>query len=149
MNVLMVCSNGGHLRRLLLLRPWWERHHRRWVTFRKPDAVSQLAEEDVVWASHPVTRNVPNAIKNLGLAWRVLRKRRPDVVISTGAGVAVPFFIVARLLRIPTVFLEGSHRVGSRSLTGRLCYPVTDLFLLQSEQQRRIYPRGVVVGHVL
>lgn len=149
MRMLLVCSSGGHLSRLFALRPWWIRHERRWVSFRKPDVVSLLEGETVAWAAHPVTRNLPNALRNLRLAWNTLRGFRPDVVISSGAGVAVPFFAVARMLRIPTVYLEAYERVETASLAGRLCYPISDLFLLQWEEQRRMYPRGRVVGQLL
>jgi UDP-N-acetylglucosamine:LPS N-acetylglucosamine transferase len=149
MKVTLVCSSGGHLAQLYRLEPWWRRHQRTWVTFRTPDAVSLLEGEQSVWAFHPTTRNLPNLLRNLRLAWKLLRRDRPDVVVSDGAGVALPFFLVARILRIRTVYLEVYDRIDDPSLTGRLCYPLSDLFLLQWEEQRRSYPRGVVIGAVL
>lgn len=147
--VLLVCSSGGHLAQLHRLDTWWRRHPRLWVTFDTADARSLLASEDVVWAHHPTTRNLPNAARNLLLAWRLVRRHRPRVVVSDGAGVAVPFFAVARLLGIPTVYLEVYDRIDSRTMTGRLCQPLSDLFLLQWEEQRNVYGSGVVVGRVL
>jgi UDP-N-acetylglucosamine:LPS N-acetylglucosamine transferase len=149
MKVMLVCSSGGHLAQLYRLEPWWRRHQRTWVTFRTPDAVSLLEGERNVWAFHPTTRNLPNLLRNLRLAWKLLRRDRPDVVVSDGAGVALPFFVVARILWIRTVYLEVYDRIDDPSLTGRLCYPLSDLFLLQWEEQRRSYPRGVVIGAVL
>jgi UDP-N-acetylglucosamine:LPS N-acetylglucosamine transferase len=150
MKVTLVCSSGGHLAQLHQLEPWWRRHDRTWVTFRTPDAESLLAgQEIVVWAHHPTTRNIPNLLRNLQLAWRVLRSDRPDLVVSDGAGVALPFFLVARMLRIKTVYVEVYDRIDEPSLTGRLCYPLSDLFVLQWEEQRRAYPRGVVIGALL
>lgn len=92
---------------------------------------------------------MPNAVRNLRLARRVLSRYRPDLVVSNGAGVALPFFLVARAMGIRTVFIEAIERVESRSLTGRLCYPLSDLFLLQWEEQRALYPRGIVIGRLL
>lgn len=131
------------------LKPWWSKHERVWVTFEKPDSVSVLADEHVVWAFHPTTRNVPNTLRNLRLAWQCLRREHPDVIVSSGAGVAFPFFVIGRMLRIPTVYLEVYDRIDSATLTGRLCQPMSDLFLLQWEEQRGMYPRGLVVGRVL
>jgi hypothetical protein len=34
-------------------------------------------------------------------------------------------------------------------VTGRVCQPVTDLFLLQRPEQQRQYRRGIVVGKIL
>lgn len=148
MRVLLVGSSGGHLAQMMCLRPWWEQHERRWVTFPTDDAVSKLEGEHVTWAHHPTTRNIPNLVRNTGLAHRVLRSFRPDVVVSTGAGVAVPFFWLAKLRRTTSVYLEVYDRIDTSTLTGRLCRPVTDLFLVQWEEQRRLYPRSVLLGPV-
>jgi UDP-N-acetylglucosamine:LPS N-acetylglucosamine transferase len=148
MRILFVASSGGHLDQLIQLRPWWQEHEREWVTFDLPDARSALTGETCRWAHHPTTRNAPNALRNAVLAWRLLREYRPDVVISDGAGVAVPFFVLARLLAVRTVYLEVYDRVDLATLTGRLCSPFTDAFLLQWERQRSTYPQGVVVGRV-
>lgn len=146
MNVALVCSSGGHLAQLYNLESWWRSQRRFWVTFRKPDAISLLDGEDVEWAHHPTTRNIPNMLRNGRLAWRLLRRRRPDLVVSDGAGVAFPFFLVAMLLGIPTVYVEVYDRI---TLTGRLCYRLSNLFLLQWEEQKRIYQRGIVIGPLL
>jgi UDP-N-acetylglucosamine:LPS N-acetylglucosamine transferase len=147
--VLLVCSTGGHLTQLLRLKPWWERHDRTWVTFDKADARSHLAGERTVWAHHPTTRNVPNALRNLVLARKVLRDERPDVIVSDGAGVAVPFFWMARRMGIATVYVEVFDRVESPTLTGRMCRPVTDLFCVQWPEQQRHYEGSVVIGPLL
>jgi beta-1,4-N-acetylglucosaminyltransferase len=149
MRVLLVSSSGGHLIQLHNLKPWWERHDHLWVTFEKLDSTSLLAGERVAWAHHPTTRNLRNLVRNLLLAWRLLRSYRPDVVVSSGAGVAVPFFLLARLLGRKTVYVEVYDRVDSATMTGRLCYPLSSLFLLQWEEQRRSYPKGVVIGSLL
>jgi UDP-N-acetylglucosamine:LPS N-acetylglucosamine transferase len=149
MKALLVCSAGGHLTQLHQLRPWWGRHERTWVTLAHPQAESLLAGERVITAFSPTTRNIPNALRNLGLAIRVIRAERPDVIISDGAGLAFPFFVVARLLRVRTVYLEVYDRISRSTLTGRLCYPLTDLFLLQWLEQAASYPRGTVIGCLL
>jgi UDP-N-acetylglucosamine:LPS N-acetylglucosamine transferase len=149
MRVLIVCSSGGHLVQLHNLQPWWEQHDRVWVTFEKLDSRSLLAGESVTWAHHPTTRNLRNLARNLGLAWRLLRSYLPDLVVSSGAGVAFPFFLLARVLGHKTVYVEVYDRIDSATMTGRLCYPLSNLFLLQWEEQRYIYPKGIVIGNLL
>ncbi len=146
--VLLVGSGGGHLAQLLELRPWWQHHDRLWVTFDQPDARSKLGDEYLVPAHHPTTRNVRNAVRNWFLAYRVLHQYEPDVVVSTGAAVAFPFFVEARRRRIPTVFLEVYDRIDSRTLTGRLCRPLSTRFLTQWPEQQRLYPDSVLIGPV-
>lgn len=145
---LLVCSSGGHLVQLVKLRPWWSGVDHMWVTFPGADSDSLLAGENIVHAYHPTTRNIPNAVRNLGLALRLLIRYRPDVVVSTGAGVAFPFFVIGRLFGARTVYLEVYDRIDLPTMTGRLCYPLSDLFLLQWPEQQRFYPKGVVVGSV-
>jgi UDP-N-acetylglucosamine:LPS N-acetylglucosamine transferase len=147
--VLLVCSSGGHLTQLLALRPWWERHERTWVTFDTADAIGALAGERVVFCHHPTTRNIPNLLRNLRLAVGTLRAERPDVIVSDGAGVAVPFFWLSRVTGARTVYLEVYDRLDSATLTGRLVRPVTDLFAVQWEEQLGPNPGAVVVGPVL
>jgi beta-1,4-N-acetylglucosaminyltransferase len=143
---MLVCSSGGHLVWLYHLKPWWERYERVWVTFEKRDSVSLLEQEEVEWAHHPTTRNVGNLVRNFVLALKLFRRHRPDLIVSSGAGVAFPFFIVARLHRVRTVFVESFEHVDLPTLTGRLCYPLADVFLLQWDDQKRFYPRGQVIG---
>jgi oligosaccharide biosynthesis protein Alg14 len=147
-HVLFVCSNGGHLAQLVTLSSWWSGRERSWVCFEKPDATSQLADEKVTWAHHPTTRSLRNLIRNFFLAVRMMRTDRPDVVVSTGAGVAVPFFMVARLLGIKTVYLEVYDRLDSPTLTGRLIRPFTSRFLVQWEEQLKLYRNAELVGPV-
>lgn len=149
MRVLLVSSSGGHLLQLHRLEDWWSKHERLWVTFDTADAVSLLEEEDAIWAYRPTTRNLRNLLRNTLLAWRVLRRFRPTIVVSTGAGVAFPFFLLARLYRIKTVYVEVYDRIDLPTLTGRLCYPLSNLFLLQWEEQRRFYPKGQLIGRLL
>jgi len=146
--VLLVCSSGGHLAQLLVLRPWWDDHDRTWVCFDTPDALGVLDGERLVRCHHPTTRNIPNLLRNLLLALGTLRAERPDVIVSDGAGVAVPFFWLGRLFGARTVYLEVYDRIDSATMTGRLVRPVTDLFLLQWDEQLANYPGAVVAGPV-
>ena len=148
--ILLVGSSGGHLAQLMQLEPWWRRHQRAWVTFDTSDATNLLAAEaDVTWAFRPTTRNVPNLLRNTWQSVKVLRRFRPTVVVSTGAAVAFPYFVLGRLLGVRTIYIEVFDRIDSPTLTGRLCRPFTRLFLVQWEEQRKFYPGSVVVGPLL
>ena len=148
LRILLVSSTGGHLDHLTMLRPWWSQHRRLWVTFDKADARSTLAGEQIVWAHHPTTRNIPNMMRNFVVALRTLRSFRPHFIISTGAGVAFPFFVIAKFMRIRTAYLEVYDRIESATVTGRLCQPLADMFFVQWESQRDIYRDAVLVGQL-
>jgi UDP-N-acetylglucosamine:LPS N-acetylglucosamine transferase len=148
--VALVGSSGGHLTHLLALHEFWGDIDRFWVTFDTPDAVSRLAGERTYWCHHPTNRNLPNLLRNTLLTLQVLRRERPDAIISSGAAVAVPFFWLGRLLfGTKTVFIEVIDRIDSPTLTGRLVRPVSTGILLQWEEQRHAYPKGTLVGPIL
>lgn len=129
--LLLVCSSGGHLLQLFALRAAWEGLPRVWVTFDKPDARSLLAGERVIHAYGPTNRNVPNFLRNLRLARSVVSRVRPAAVLTTGAGVAVPFAWLARLRRIPVVYVESLTRIEGLSTSGRMIAPVADRLYVQ------------------
>ncbi len=146
----IVCSSGGHLAQLHCLDTWWSRHDRFWVTFDKADAVSLLAGERVVWGHHPTNRNVKNLLRNTVLALKTLARERPDVLVSNGAGIAVPFFYVGKLLfGCKTVYVEVYDRIDSPTVTARLVRPVLDRMVVQWEEQKDFYPEGINLGGVL
>ncbi|WP_116715587.1 UDP-N-acetylglucosamine--LPS N-acetylglucosamine transferase [Euzebya tangerina] len=147
--ILLVGSSGGHLTQLRALEPWLAQHNPLWVTFDKPDARAVLADDHVIHGYHPTTRNIPNLIRNTRLAWRILSGQRVDAIVSSGAGLALPFFILGRLRGIPTFFIEVYDRIDSASLTGRLCRPLSTAVFLQWEEQRAFYPDGIVIGRLL
>jgi UDP-N-acetylglucosamine:LPS N-acetylglucosamine transferase len=94
------------------------------VTFDKSDARSLLRGEDVVFAHGPTNRSFKNLLRNLALAWRIVRRVRPRVLLTTGAGVAVPFAWMARLHGATVIYVESLARIEGPSLSYRLIAPV-------------------------
>lgn len=120
------------------------------MTFDKPDAVSMLAGEKVYFGHHPTNRNLKNLAKNTVLALRILAKERPQVIVSNGAGIAVPFFWVGKLLfGAKTVYIEVYDRIDSPTMTAKLVHPVLDQMVIQWEDQRAFYPEAENLGTVL
>jgi UDP-N-acetylglucosamine:LPS N-acetylglucosamine transferase len=128
---LIVASPGGHLLQMLALEPAWADVDRTWVTLHSTDVEYLLRDEDVIYGHGPTPRNIGNFFRNLRLAARVLRELDPDVVISTGAGLALPFFVLGKLQRRRLVYVESITRVEKLALTGRLVYPLADAFFVQ------------------
>jgi beta-1,4-N-acetylglucosaminyltransferase len=146
--LLLVCSSGGHLMQLHQLRPAWEPFARTWVTFDKSDARSLLRDERVIHAFGPTNRNVPNLLRNVRLAWRVIRRERPAALLTTGAGVAVPFAWVAKLHRIPVVYVESFTRIEGLSLSARMIAPVAARLYGQWPELAQRVPRVRFAGNL-
>lgn len=149
MRVLLVCSPGGHLQQMLALKPAWVDTEHAWVTLEGPDVGYLLADEEVTIAHGPTNRSVAKLVRNLALSWRVLRRRRPDAIISTGAALAVPFFLFGRLLGIRCVYVESVTRTESLSLSGRLVYPLASRFFVQWPAVGEGRPKAEFAGSVL
>ncbi len=145
MKVLLVCSSGGHFKALQQLRPFWEEHERIWVTFHTATTDIFLAGEKVYWAYSPTNRNLPNLFKNLLLAFKVLRQTQPNLIISTGAGVAVPFLILGKLFGSHTVFIESVTRINTLSLSAKLVLPFLSVLYVQWPQLQARYPQAELV----
>lgn len=149
MRVLLVCSPGGHLQQMLALEPAWRDYERAWVTLPGADVSSLLADEQVTIAHSPTNRSIKNMIRNTFVAWRLLRRRRPDVILSTGAGLAVPFFTIGKLLGIRLVYVESVTRTESLSLSGRMVYPLANRVFVQWPAVAERYRRAEYAGGVL
>ena len=148
MKIGLVGSSGGHLTHLYMLKPTWQKYERFWVTFDKEDARSLLKEEKVYSCYYPTNRNIKNLIRNTFVAWKVLRKEKPDILVSSGAAVAVPFFFLGKLFGKKLIYIEVFDRVDKPTLTGRLVYPITDQFIVQWEEQLKVYPKAINLGSI-
>ena len=146
MKIGLVGSSGGHLTHLYMLKPTWEKYERFWVTFDKEDARSLLKDEKVYPCYYPTNRNIKNLIRNTFVAWKVLRKEKPDILVSSGAAVDVPFFYLGKLMGKKLIYIEVFDRVDKATLTGRLVYPITDQFIVQWEEQLQVYPKAIHLG---
>lgn len=135
--ILLVCSPGGHLLQMRALRPAWQDLDASWVTLPGADVGRLLADEEIVLAHGPTNRSLRKFVRNLALAWRVVRRVRPDAILSTGAALAVPFFLVGRLHGCRLVYVESLTRTRSLSLSGRLVYPLAHAFFVQWPEATR------------
>ena len=148
MKIGLVGSSRGHLTHLYMLKPTWEQYDRFWVTFDKADARSLLEGERVYPCYFPTNRNLKNLIRNTFVAIKVLIKERPDVLISSGAAVAVPFFYLGKLMGTKLIYIEVFDRVDKPTLTGKLVYPIVDEFIVQWDEQLDVYPKAKNFGSI-
>lgn len=146
--ICFVGSSGGHLTHLYMLKPFWNKQDRFWVTFDKEDARSILKNEKMISCYYPTNRNIKNLIKNTVVAWRVLRKEKPDLIISSGAAVAVPFFYLGKMWGAKLIYIEVFDRIDKPTLTGKLVYPIADKFIVQWEEQKEVYKKAINLGSV-
>ena len=148
MKICFVGSSGGHLDHLYTLKPFWEDKERFWATFDKDDARCTLKGEKMYPVYYPSNRSLKALAINTVRAVRILKEEKPDLIISAGAAPAVPFFYIGKMMGAKTVFIEQYDRFDKGSLSGRLCYPVSDVFIVQWEQMKKVYPKAVNLGSI-
>lgn len=76
----------------------------------------------------------------------ILIQNPADVVVTTGAAVAIPICIYAKLFRKKVIYIESMARISSPSGTGKLLYKFADLFIVQWEELLEFYPKAVYGG---
>ena len=146
--ICLVGSSGGHLTHLYQLKDFWQDKERFWVTFDKEDARSTLEGEKMYPCYFPTNRNIWNLIRNTFVAFKVLFKEKPDIIISSGAAVAVPFFYIGKLMGKKLVYIEIYDRIDKPTLTGRMVRPITDLFIVQWDEQTKVYKDSINLGGI-
>jgi beta-1,4-N-acetylglucosaminyltransferase len=144
--VLLVCSHGGHLTEMLDLLPAFEGFTPCYFSY---DAeTTRSLNPSVLVPNRPY--NPVRFVANVVLAWRFISMHRPAAVISTGAEIALPVFAVAKLRRIPTVYIECGAQVRTPSLTGRILSRVADAFFVQWPELLEYYgTRGRYAGSLI
>ena len=142
---MLISSTGGHFRTLANLEGFWKNQERCWVTLKNKATESALDGERVHWAIGPTNRNIGNCLKNLILAAKVVAQEKPEMVVSTGAGIAVPFIIMAKLSGSKVVFIESITRVEEISLSAKLILPLLDGLYVRWQQLQTKYPFAQVI----
>lgn len=148
MKLLLVCNPGGHFSTMMGLKEFWSTYSREWVTYPKFDTLKLFEDEKVYWVEMQEARMLLRAIRNFFKALFILHQSRPDLVISTGASLAVPFLIASKLFGIKTIFIESISRSSQLSLTGRILYNLVDEFYVQWPECVERYPKARYKGIV-
>ncbi len=146
----LVTSKGGHLFQLIQLKQFWEKQNRFWITAQGLDTSYYLKNETKYFGFFPDSRNIINTLKNFLLAFKILNIEKPSILISSGAGIAVPFFMVGKFFyKTKLIFIEPYDFINYSSLTGRIVYNFIDLFLVQHKIQKKWYPKAKYWGSLL
>lgn len=131
MRIGLITSRGGHLFELYQLKAWWGKYDRFWITDRGEDSTYLLTKERVYYGFFPEHRNLINALKNFFFGLKILKKEKPDLLISCGAGIAPPIFFAGKILGCKLIFIDSYSFVSYPSLSARLVAPFADKLLVQ------------------
>lgn len=146
MRVCIVSSCGGHLTEARQLEPAYGAFDHCYVLNDRA-----LLPSDMIGRTYFIRHSERDwhFVTNLREAWSILRRERPHVILSTGAGPAVPFALVGRILGCTIVFVETITRADRPSLTGRIMYRLAHRFYYQWESLAPFFPKGVYGGLIV
>lgn len=150
--VLFISSMGGHLSELKMLD--FKKYDYSIVT-EKTDADKDLKDKypGRVYYLLYGTRKTPiryffillfNFLKSLYL----YIKLHPKVIVTTGTHTAVPMCYIAKLFRSKVIWIETFANRNTKTLAGRLVYPIADTFVVQWEEMKKLYPKAVYWGWI-
>lgn len=112
---------------------------------RLPEAIYYLPRSREVGQSY--VTSVFSTLWSFLLALYWVARVRPNLLVCNGPGTCLPVAIATLVYRIlgmcegNIVFVESFCRVTSFSLTGRLLYPLADMFVVHWEELKALYPK--------
>ena len=149
LKVAVAASPGGHLVQIRQLAPIYQHYDYFYFTFHSSVA-NDLAKSEKVKAIPNVVRNNPLSwITGFWLSLKIALAERPDVVITTGAGVVVFFCLFSKLFGGKLIFIESMAKVEKPTLTARMLYPISDLFFVQWPDLKSFFPKALYLGKLL
>lgn len=149
MKIGLVCSQGGHMTQMMELQEAFGSHDTFWITYfsKRADVLAKLTQ---VYQLENIGASPVRLLKSLWPAWRILRREKPALLVSTGSEIALPFFYLGRLMGIKMIYVESVCRINTPSQTGKLVYPIVDQFYVQWPGLAKVYgPKARYVGGLL
>ncbi len=136
MKLLVACNPGGHFTEMMFLKEAFEGHDTVFLTYENPTTAA------FPFKIHTIKRIDTNFWAMLNSFLRIfiiIKKEKPKMIISTGAEIAIPVFIIGKLMRIKMVYIESWCRVKTKSGAGRIAYYLADVFLVQWPDLVKVY----------
>jgi beta-1,4-N-acetylglucosaminyltransferase len=146
--ICLISSHGGHLRELLDATENVI-GNKYYVTHKTQHTTDTLSNARRYFVLDPHKSLIKYMINSFQSIYHIL-KEKPDVVISTGAGIAIAtIFICKYLLKSKIIFIESAANVVNPSKTGLLVYKIADLFLIQWRELEPYYPHAKYVNLII
>ncbi len=131
----LVCSAGGHFTEMLQIKEAFDGHQTFILTYEE---MATRNQDNTYYLKS--WRSLTGFILGLIKIFFIFLREKPDILFSTGSEIAIPPFYIGKFLfRTKLIYLECSAQVYYPSLTGKLVYPITDLFLVQWEPLLKKY----------
>ena len=152
--VLFISSTGGHFNELLQLKPLFEKYDSYIIT--EKDKTNENLKD--TYGNHMFflpygTRSkiISYIFKYFYLCLKTVYlyiKIRPKYIVTTGTHTAVPMCYLGKLFGSKIIFIETYANSKSKTLSGRMVYPIANLFIVQWRTMLKLYPKAVYGGSI-
>lgn len=147
--ICFAASSGGHFEQLMMLKPLMNNYDSFIITEKTH---YQPTASNNIYFVQQINRKEPLFIVKISAIFlkslKIFLKEKPDIIISTGALSTVPICIIGKMFNKKIIFIESFAKVTSQTLTGKLIYKFADLFLVQWEELKKLYPKAVYRGGI-
>lgn len=152
--ILFIASTGGHLNELLQLKVLFKEYNSYLIT--EKDISTQGLQIDGIKKIRYLTYGtrskilvypfifIYNCFKSLFYYFKI----KPKVIITTGTHTAVPMCYIGKIFGSKIIFIETFANRNTKTLSGRMVYPISDLFIVQWKEMQQLYPKSVYGGAI-
>ena len=152
--VLFISSTGGHLSEMMQLKDMFKRYDYHIITEKTKSNLGLLKEHPkkvnyLVYGTKDHLLSYPfkllyNCFKSLFLYFKI----HPDYIITTGVHTAGPMCLIGKIFGSRVIYIETFANIKTKTATGRLLYPFSDLFIVQWKSMKKLYPDSVDGGWI-
>lgn len=152
--VLFISSTGGHLTELLELKSLFKKYDYHIITERQKsnESLKDEYKDNISYLAYGTKEHLLpylfifpwNCLKSLYFYLKI----KPEVIITTGSHTAVPMCYIARLFGKKVIYIETFANMSTKTLAGRLVYPIANLFIVQWESMLKLYPKAIYGGWI-
>ena len=153
--VLFISSTGGHLRELMLLKDLFKNYNYHIVTEKDitTNYLKEVYKNKVDYLPYG-TRSKPFSyvFKFLFLVLKsvyLFFKIEPEIIITTGTHTAVPMCYLGKIFYRKIIYIETFANISKKTLSGKLVYPIADLFIVHWKEMIKMYPKAICVEKTL
>ena len=152
--ILFIASTGGHFSELMQLSSMFKKYDYHIITEKTktntnlvdkyPSKVDYLVYGTKDHLFLYVFKFLINCIKSLYLYFKI----RPKFIITTGTHTAVPMCYIGKIFGSKIIFIETFANSKTKTLSGKMIYPIANLFLVQWKEMLELYPKAVYKGGI-
>ena len=134
--VLFVASTGGHLNELMQLQSMFDKYDFNLITEKTKSNLwlNDKYKNKVYFLTYGTKDHMLsypfkllwNCIKSVYLFFKI----HPDYIVTTGVHTAGPICLISKYFGTKIIFIETFANISTKTVTGKLLYPVSDLFIV-------------------